>query len=78
MACGILVPLPGIEPRPSAVKAQSPNHWTTREFPQPDFKLYRTLNLPFSPSIAVLSPSFFLLTQPDPVIDDQNSSHEPL
>ena len=32
-ACGILVPQPGIEPRPSAVKAQSPNHWTAREFP---------------------------------------------
>ena len=30
-ACGILVPRPGIEP--SAVKVQSPNHWTTREFP---------------------------------------------
>ena len=24
---------PGIEPAPSAVKAQSPNHWTAREFP---------------------------------------------
>ena len=34
VACGILVPRPGIEPGPSAVKAQNPNHWTTREFPQ--------------------------------------------
>ena len=33
-ACGILVPQPGIERRPSAVKAQGPNHWTTREFPR--------------------------------------------
>ena len=32
-ACGILVPWPGIEPGASAVKVQSPNHWTTREFP---------------------------------------------
>ena len=32
-ACGIFVPQPGVKPRPSAVKAQSPNHWTTREFP---------------------------------------------
>ena len=32
-ACGISVPQPGIEPLPSAVKAQNPNHWTTREFP---------------------------------------------
>ena len=33
-ACGILSPRPGIEPTPSAVKTQSPNHWTAREFPQ--------------------------------------------
>ena len=31
---GSLVPLPGIEPGPSAVKAWSPNHWTAREFPR--------------------------------------------
>ena len=30
---GILVPRPGIEPAPSAVKARSPNHRTAREFP---------------------------------------------
>ena len=35
MACRILVPPPGIEPRPSAVKALSPNHWTAREVPFP-------------------------------------------
>ena len=34
MACGILVPWPGIEPGATAVKAPSPNHWTTREFPE--------------------------------------------
>ena len=34
VACGILVPWPGIEPRLSAVEIQSPNHWTAREFPQ--------------------------------------------
>ena len=33
MACGILVPRTGIEPAPLAVRAQSPNHWTAREFP---------------------------------------------
>ena len=32
-ACRILVPWPGIEPRPMAVKAPSPNHWISREFP---------------------------------------------
>ena len=26
-----VVPQPGVEPRPSAVRAWSPNHWTTRE-----------------------------------------------
>ena len=32
-ACGILVPQSGIEPRPLAMCAQSPDRWTTREFP---------------------------------------------
>ena len=32
-AWGILFPWVGIEPMPLAVEAQSPNHWTTREFP---------------------------------------------
>ena len=29
---GILVPQPGIEPMPPEVEAQSPSHWTAREF----------------------------------------------
>ena len=29
----ILVPQPGIELGPTAGEAQSPNYWTTREFP---------------------------------------------
>ena len=33
MACGILVPRPGIEPSPPALEAQSVNHWTAREVP---------------------------------------------
>ena len=33
-ACGILVPRPGIEPGPSSMRVQSPNHWTAREFPE--------------------------------------------
>ena len=32
MACGILLPWPGIQPRSSAVKAQSPNHWNSLLF----------------------------------------------
>ena len=33
VACGILVPQQGTEPRPMAVKVPSPNHWTARELP---------------------------------------------
>ena len=33
MACGILVPQPGTEPKSPAVEAQSLNHWTSREVP---------------------------------------------
>ena len=32
-ACEIVIPWPGIEPRPLAMKAPSPNHWTARKFP---------------------------------------------
>ena len=32
-ACGIFVPWPGMDPAPSAMEAQSRNHWTTREVP---------------------------------------------
>ena len=33
LSCGMqdLVPCPGIEPRPSALGAQSFNHWTTKD-----------------------------------------------
>ena len=31
MVCGILVPCPGIEPRPPAVEAWGLNHWTARK-----------------------------------------------
>ena len=40
VACGILVPQPGIEPTPSAVKVQSPNHWTAKEFPNLQYVNY--------------------------------------
>ena len=33
MACGILVPSPGIEPTSPALEVWSLNHWTTREVP---------------------------------------------
>ena len=32
MACGVLVPWPGIQqPKSPALEVQSPNHWTTRK-----------------------------------------------
>ena len=34
MPCGILVPYPGVEPRPPALTARSLSHWTTREVPR--------------------------------------------
>ena len=34
MAHGILVPQPRTEPAPSAMKARSLTHWTTKEFPK--------------------------------------------
>ena len=37
VACGILVPWSGIEPRPSALGAQSLSHWTTRGVPETAF-----------------------------------------
>ena len=42
VACGILLPWPGIKPLPSAVKAQSSNHWTDSEFPTIIMTRYRT------------------------------------
>ena len=38
VACGILVPRPGIEPVPPAMEVQSLNHWTAREVPLINFK----------------------------------------
>ena len=37
VACGILVPQPGIEPVPPALGAQSLNHGTAREVPMVEF-----------------------------------------
>ena len=33
LACRVLVPQPGIEPKSPTVEVQSLNHWTIREFP---------------------------------------------
>ena len=50
LICGILVCWPGIETMLLAAKAQSPNHWTTREFLCPyilSFLDMYTYNPPF-------------------------------
>ena len=41
VGCGILVPLPGIEPGPSTVGAWNPKHWIAREFPQMCFFIFK-------------------------------------
>ena len=45
MACRILAPQPGIKPGPPAIAAQSPNHWTTREFPPFYYSFYNFLKI---------------------------------
>ena len=43
MVCRILVPQPGIKPMPPAMRAQSLNHWTTREVPSVYFEMISLL-----------------------------------
>ena len=45
-AYGVLVPWPGIEPAHSALKVQTPNCWTIKEFPLVDF-FYDFVNIFF-------------------------------
>ena len=48
VACGILVPWPGIDPGPLSVRARSPNNWIARKFPQTSFLYCNSLSiLPF-------------------------------
>lgn len=42
VACGVLVPQPGVEPAPPAVEVQSLNHWTTKEVP--DFTVFKCIS----------------------------------
>ena len=39
MLCGSLFPNQGLNPRPTAVKVPSLNHWPTREFPKKKKKM---------------------------------------
>ena len=60
VACGILVLKPGIEPEHLAMRAQSPNHWTAREFPRSSFHncWAAASKLPCKPSCCCSSPSW--------------------
>ena len=40
IACGVLVPRPGINPAPAEFEVWSLNHWTIREVPKVRFKIY--------------------------------------
>ena len=44
---GILVPQPRVKPMPPALKAQRPNHWTTREVPGRQFLRQELAELPW-------------------------------
>lgn len=56
MACGILVPWPGIEPASPAVEAQTLNHWTTSKVPS-FFILFDFSSIYHTPSFSELSSS---------------------
>lgn len=50
---GILVPQAGIKLQPLTVRAWSPHHWTTREFPEKfkHKKFFLSSGLPSSPTV---------------------------
>ena len=50
VACGNLVPQPGIEPRPRALEVWSCSHWTSREAPGPSWLAPDLLLFPSSVS----------------------------
>ena len=62
-ACGILVPRPGIEPAPLAVRARSPNHWTAREL-LPSHPLAITMQNMVAPGGVCGAPTGGLYTLP--------------
>ena len=71
-ACRILVPQPGIEPVPTALGAQSLNHWTAREVPAyPTSVCYHSISrknpgqirmMPKNQCLCMLSLSLSLIT----------------
>ena len=65
VACRILIPEPGLEPTPSAVKVQSLNHRTAKEFPGEDLKVWK-----LEPNFLILSSgsAAYWLCDPDQII----------
>ena len=74
VACGILVPWPGMEPVPPVMKVRSLNHWTTREVLDLSFMSsnsllvtlswapthqYLNLEIPFPPALWDMFPSMY-------------------
>ena len=66
MACGILVPRPGIEPVSPAVEARSLNHWTSRDVPKLTF-LKKSRRVANEESLC-LSLSLCLCVSPSPAL----------
>ena len=63
-ACGILVPSPGIKPRPPTVEVWSPNHWTTKDVSARLSFLLSFLSLFFARTGSSLLHSGFLSVRP--------------
>ena len=70
MASGILVPRPGIDPRPSAEKAPGPNHWTARNSPNQPFYGEQSSDIStvtmLSDHLLPLVPTHFLTSKGNP------------
>lgn len=62
-ASRILVPKPETDPRLCAVKAQSPNHWTTRKFPK-SIKKMKKSSFKFAAVLSQDSETFHLPSAP--------------
>ena len=58
-----LVPWPGFEPGPSALRVWSLSHWTTREVPRPELLICRQIGFSFS-CISESAPSFTSYQKP--------------
>ena len=74
MACGILVPRLGTEPASLAVKAPSPNRWTTREFPDPLFSVQFSYSV-VSDSLWLHGPQHARVPCPSPLFSIITNSH---